>query len=247
MTELAIVTICKDNPEGLERTLASTDRVRSAHSATQYVIDGSGEGMRGRMRDIALAHPGVEYEWQEARGTAGAYNAGLRAAASQPWFWILNSGDELLPDFNIAMLFEMMAKSTAQVLTLSIIDQDGTVTRRPSLPFMWPPVFCWLCLLASVIRTAELRAIGGFDANFPTTNDAEMWFRLLNQRHVTVDVISLPMVRMEAAGLSGNRAVVGAEALKMLSHHRGAIFKRWLQGGMRYFEARRKYARRTRT
>jgi len=246
MTELAIATICRDNPEGLERTLASTDRVRSAFSATQYVIDGSSAAHRGQMQAIALKHPGVQYQWQEAAGTANAYNLALKTAV-EPWFWILNSGDELIPEFNLDLLFELMSRSSATVLTLSIIDQDGAVTRRPSLPFMWPPVFCWLCLLASVIRTKDLQAIGGFDPEFPTTNDAEMWFRLLNQRHVTLDVISMPMVRMEAAGLSGNRAVAAAEAIRMIASHKGMIFKRWVQSGMRYFEAKRKYGRRMRT
>ena len=58
--------------------------------------------------------------------------------------------------------------------------------------------------------------------------------------------LQLPTMKWSKV-LSVSSRVVGAEALKMLSHHRGAIFKRWLQGGMRYFEARRKYARRTRT
>ena len=98
-----------------------------------------------------------------------------------------------------------------------------------------------------LVRREIWDLLGGFDPEFPTTNDAEMWFRLLNQRHVTLDVISLPMVRMEVAGLSGNREVVAAEAVRMIASHKGMIFKRWVQSGMRYFEAKRKYGRRMRT
>ena len=245
MTELAILTLCKDNPEGLKRTLISTDRVRVSFSATQYVVDGSCDELREQTRAIAEAHAGVVYQWQAPAGTGIAFNQALQPLR-EPWFWILNSGDELLADFNVSILFEVMAKTSAQVVTLSIIDQDGQVTRRPPLPFMWPPVFCWLCMLASVIRTAELQAIGGVDPSFKAVSDADLWFRLLNQRSVTVDVISLPMVRMEAAELSGDRAAVAAEALTMLKKHRGMIFKRWIQNGMRYFEAKRKYRRRIR-
>ena len=138
----------------------------------------------------------------------------------------------------------MLEKTTARVVTYSIIDGAGEASRRPALPFLWPPVFTWLCIPATIFRVDELKRIGGLDLTFKIANDGEMWFRLLGQRSVTLDIISVPMVRMAPEGLSGDRGKVAIEALAFLKKHRYLILKRWVQSGMRYFEAKRKYRRR---
>ncbi len=243
MYEIAIVTLCKNDPDGLARTLASTARLRSEGSVVQRVVDSSSADVCDSIRTLAAQHQRVVYEWQTPAGTASAFNLTL-PTLQEPWVWFLNSGDEVLKDFSISMLLEILRKTSAKVVTFSIIDHDGTPSTRPALPFVWPPVFTWLCFPATVFRTGELVAIGGFDLQFRTSGDGEMWFRLLNRRSVSLDVISVPIVQMECAGLSGNRAAVAEEALRFLQKHRFLIFKRWLQSGMRYFEAKRKYRRR---
>lgn len=240
---LAVITLCKDDAPGLARTLASTRKLREYSSVVQRVVDGSSAELCATVRDLVEAERGVTYEWQPPNGTACAFNQAL-PALDEPWVWFLNSGDEVLEDFSIPMLFEILQKSSAKVVTFSIRDHDGAISRRPSLPFLWPPVFTWLCFPATVFRVEELVAIGGFDLNFRTSGDGEMWFRLLNRRSVSLDIVSVPMVKMDPAGLSGNRTAVAKEALEFLRKHRFMIFKRWVQSGLRYFEAKRKYRRR---
>ena len=243
MHELAVVTLCKNDAEGLARTLESTRKIRRLDSIVQYVVDSSAEESRDAVRHLAEGQDRVIYEWQTPEGTAIAFNRTLSKIRSK-WVWFLNSGDEVIERFNEDFLFEVLRNTSASVVTFSILDHDGTPSRRPALPFMWPPVFTWLCFPATVFRTEELVAIGGFDIQYRASGDGELWFRLLNRRSVTLDVISVPLVKMEPAGLSGNRQLVAEEALRYLRKHRTLIFKRWVQSGLRYFEAKRKYRRR---
>ena len=239
---LALVTLCKDDPGGLRRTLESTVRLRARYPVIHRVIDGS-DREREEVGRVIDSYPGVLYCWVEPNGTSDALNHALDMV-EEPWVWFLNSGDELLESFNLNLLTELLTHTTAQVVTFSIIDENGDPSRRPPLPFMWPPLFTWLCILATVFRTEQLKLIGGFDRSFKIANDGEMWFRLLGRRSVTLDIVSVPMVRMEPAGMSGNRRAVATEALGYLKKHRYIILKRWLQGGLRYFEAKRKFRRR---
>lgn len=240
---LHIVTLCKDDKDGLERTLASTARLRSSYPVTHTVMDGSCDLAKQQIMTIVASFPEVRYHWSAPRGTADAINRALDAVV-EPWVWFLNSGDVLLEEFNLTLLTEMLANTSAKVVTYSILDGDGTVSRRPALPFLWPPVFTWLCFPASVFRSEELKKIGGLDLQFKIANDGEMWFRLLGQRSVTLDIVSVPMVGMAPVGLSGEKKHVAFEALAFLRKHRVLILKRWIQGGLRYFEAKRKYGRR---
>lgn len=245
MNNLAIVSVCKNDLDGLRRTLASTASLRVLGGTRQYVVDSSDEAVRDVIRDVAETS-GAEYHWRKPEGTAIAYNQALELIDSE-WVWFLNSGDEYIEDFGATMLSHLIRHTSASVVTCSILDQDGLPTRRSALPFLWPPVTTWLCFPATLMRVEALRAAGGFDASFKTSNDGELWFRLLNRRSVALDIISVPLVRMEKAGLSGNRAAVAAEGLRFLRKHRWTIFKRWVQSGLRYFEAKRKYRRRLRT
>ena len=206
-------------------------------------MDGSTGSFRDDARSVVEAFRDVELYWIEPKGTADAINRALLMIAD-PWVWFLNSGDVLDDDFDIRLLTAMLSRTSAKVVTYSIIDENGVPSQRPALPFLWPPVFTWLCIPATVFRAEELKRIGGLDLNFKIANDGEMWFRLLGQRSVTLDIISVPMVRMAPIGLSGDRKGVALEALSFLKKHRFLILKRWLQGGLRYFEAKRKYRRR---
>lgn len=240
---LEIITLCKDDPSGLARTLASTERLRGSYPTVHRVIDGSSEALRERTQMVVESHAGVLYHWRAPKGTSDAINFALEMS-NEPWIWFLNSGDELIREFNTWLLTEILANTNAKVVTFSILDSAGVPSRRPSSPFMWPPVFTWLCIPASVFRTEELKSIGGFDPRFKVANDGEMWFRLLEKRSVSLDIVSVPMVRMEPEGMSGDRHAVALEGLAFLKKHRYLIFKRWIQGGLRYFEAKRKYRRR---
>lgn len=242
---LAIVTLCMDDPVGLGRTLTSTERLRTLYPVTHRVIDGSSIEFRKRAEQVVDSHAGVHYQWIEPNGTSDAINRALEMTA-EPWIWFLNSGDEVIREFNPVLLTEILANTNAKVVTFSIENSDGTRSMRPPLPFMWPPVFTWLCIPATIFKTDELKSIGGLDIRFKVANDGEMWFRLLGRRSVTLDVISVSMVRMEPAGMSSDRHAVAREALAFLKKHRYLLFKRWVQGGLRYFEAKRKYRRRLR-
>lgn len=245
MNDLAIITVCKNDLEGLRRTLATTAELRTREGVYQYVFDGSDDSKRDAVRACAR-DSGAEYHWRAPEGTAIAYNQAL-ALVDSAWVWYLNSGDEFIEDFGADMLLRIVRNTSASVVTCSILDQDGLATRRSALPFLWPPVMTWLCFPATLMRAEALREAGGFDASYKTSNDGELWFRLLNNRSIPLDIISVPLVRMEKAGLSGNKTAVAAEGLRFLKKHRWTIFKRWVQSGMRYFEAKRKYRRRLRS
>ena len=237
---LDIVTITKDDFAGCKLTVDSTERLRAAYPVRQIVIDSSCAEVAAVLRDFCSERTNVDYVWTRPEGVSRGYNDGLERATRE-WIWFLNGGDRLYDKVDIAVVWYLLSQTRASVLSFRIIDHEGHVREIPPLPFLWPPVYVWISLPATFLRTRAVRDAGAFDVSFKVAMDGEFWFRLLNNRTVKLDMVSLPLTDFALDGLSGDKAASGRECLMMIRRHRFMIFKRWVQSGLRYFEAARRY------
>jgi glycosyltransferase involved in cell wall biosynthesis len=104
---LSVVSVVKDDPEGLDRTLTSL-AANALDDAEIVVIDGSAD--RDEIPAVLQRHSAipVHYAWREPRGVFPAMNDGLTLAEGE-YLLFLNAGDVLAgPD---------VLQSTAEVLT----------------------------------------------------------------------------------------------------------------------------------
>lgn len=242
---LDIVTVTKDDCAGCKCTLDSTERLRAAYPVRQIVIDSSGAEDAAAVRALCSARKNVDYFWTRPEGVSKGYNDGLERATGE-WVWFLNGGDWLYDKIDIGVVWYLLSQTRASALAFHVIDRNGHVPEFPPLPFLWPPVYVWMPFSSTFLRTRAVRDAGGFDVSFKVVMDGEFWFRLLNKRAVKLNLVSLPLTGVALEGLSGDKVATGRECLMMLRRHRFTIFKRWLQSGLRYFEAARRYRRRIR-
>jgi glycosyltransferase involved in cell wall biosynthesis len=212
---LSIVTVTKDDPAGLERTLASTAAwLEGLPAVEQIVIDAS-------VLPATVGNPVVRVIRQQSHGIAAAFNEGLQAAQGE-WVWFLNGGDAvheaLAPDW----LLSLLATTRADIVTGALhFDGESAPRPMPHLSYQWPLIACWLAHPTTLVRRETLLSVGGFDQRWRIAMDYDLWFRLLN-RDAIVDVVSVPFARFDVKGVSEHRetrvAARGEEAKVVLAH-----------------------------
>ncbi|HVF32740.1 MAG TPA: glycosyltransferase family A protein [Acidimicrobiales bacterium] len=153
-----------------------------------FIDDGSSDGSA----DIARSYEGLRYVHQENAGLAAARNAGL-AEANGEFLAYLDDDDVLLPH-----------KLRIQVDHLVANPEIGCVLGRQEIvlePGVEPPE--WLTrdtiygdldgipLVSAMIRTEDLRRVGGFDVTYRFAEDRDLFVRL---REHGIQIAVLPEV-----------------------------------------------------
>lgn len=105
MIDLSIVTICKNDLEGLQRTIASITDVDWDKSTIEHlIIDGaSTDGTCEYLSRLSDHLPQIGYTSEPDSGIYSAMNKGVRKSRGV-WVIFLNAGDELLYDGCLATL-----------------------------------------------------------------------------------------------------------------------------------------------
>ncbi len=208
---LSIITITKDDPVGLARTLGSTAIWRHKAGVQQLVVYSG-------VKPMVEVGQALRLHAQESTGIAAAFNEGLALVRSQ-WVWFLNGGDAVHEELDPSWLLALLANSRAD-LVVGGIHYDGDLSPRPvpSLSHQWPLLECWLPHPATLVKRQILLQAGGFDTGFTIAMDYDLWFRLL-KGGATMDVISVPLARFDPRGLSQRadcRHVVRREEARLI-------------------------------
>lgn len=167
---LSIITISKDDPEGLKATLASISAQSFADHEVIVVANGTSES-------VPVEHFGPQFlrQPQLGKGISNAFNAGL-AAASGEWIQFLNGGDI----FDARTVLADVVKAFRD--DLDIVSgfarySDSRKTIPPFRPTRWRH---WLYLShqASWFRKRLFDEVGGFSEDVKIRMDLEWFYRL---------------------------------------------------------------------
>lgn len=174
MPVLTVVTVVKDEPAGLERTLASLAE-QTLDAVEFVVVDGSAdrELVPASLQRAGLA---AEYRWSAPRGVYPAMNDGL-ALAHGDYVYFLNAGDRLADPDVLAALVNLLGSEPSWVVgRVRFIAEDGSVLRAPD----WDYAAERRRLFGRgrfpahqgvVMRTGALRDQGGFDETYRVAAD----------------------------------------------------------------------------
>ena len=224
---LTIITITKDDPVGLGRTLASAHRMRAA-GAQHLVIDGSTVAANAGGGPVPQGQ-GCEIRAQPPRGISVAFNAGLAEARGE-WIWFLNGGDRvddrLTPEFLSGLL-----NSTRAEMVIGAITYEGEAEPRPHPPeeLQWPPFRSWIPHPSTLVRRRLFEQFGGFDECYTIAMDYEWWLRALGPT-VSVDVVSVPLAIFASGGISQRpemRNIIRREKRHALWRHQSKLWRPW--------------------
>jgi glycosyltransferase involved in cell wall biosynthesis len=216
---LTIVTVTKDDPIGLGRTLVSATALRAA-GAEHLVIDG-GIDPDTTLRIVAESGEGIIIISRSPQGIADAFNRGLSAARGE-WMWFLNGGDLIDARLEPEILVSLLGNTKAEVI-IGGLTYEGELDPRPHpLPEKrWPSISSWIPHPATLVRRRMFEQHGRFDARYRIAMDYEWWLRALGP-HVAVDVLSLPFAVFALGGISQRpemREIIRREKLRAISRH----------------------------
>ncbi|MEQ8717451.1 MAG: glycosyltransferase family A protein [Acidimicrobiales bacterium] len=160
--------------ETVESVLAQTHPDVEVH----IVDDGSTDGTRERITELAAADARVHVSHQKNAGPGAARNRGL-AAADTEWIAFCDS-DDLLPVDSIERRFAWLDANP---------DHDAVIGRGRTEIIAGadvPPVIASMAAAGDVnpivqtvlIRRSDLLGVGGYDENMRTGEDTDLFFRL---------------------------------------------------------------------
>lgn len=227
---LSIVTISKDDPAGLDRTVASVAQWRM-HPGVEHIV--VYHGVRPIIDDLT-----IQLRCQTSHGIAAAFNEGLDCVRGE-WVWFLNGGDEIDPRLKPDWLLDLLAVTQADVLVGGVTyDGDTSMHPHPPVARCWPPIQPWIPHPATLVRRGLFARFGGFDRRYAVAMDYEWWLRTLPV-DARVDVLSIPFSIFAGGGISQRpegRSLVAREKSDVIRRYAFRLWKDWLLAGGRLFK-----------
>lgn len=234
---LDIVTVTKDDINGVAATVRSTRVLRSHSDVRQLIVDSSNEDIRTDIQQLIKNERNIDYLWQEPTGIAHAFNSGLRMSTSE-WVWFLNGGDEVHQDVDPQNLLYILKGSKADAIIFEIERrQSQKRSKHPPLWSLWPPVFYWIPHPATIVRRQLFETYGTFNEKYKIAMDGEIWFRFFS-KDVVVDMLSLPIALYDECGTSNTqRRHTAKEGVQIILSNLWMLLKMWLISGIKIFAA----------
>jgi hypothetical protein len=238
---LHIITVTKDDPDGVAATLRSSRKLRQHPGVLQTIVDGSSEPVRTQVQGMIPAEENVAYLWRDPDGIAAAFNHGINSADSE-WVWFVNGRDEVHPDLDPGFLLRILEVTRSEVLMCEIeYLQSGARFSHPPLWALWPPLY-WVPHPATVMRSRLFSRYGLFDERYRIAMDGELWVRFF-AKNLPVDMLSIPLCRYDQEGVSSSdRVNVEREADRIILGNFALLFRLWITRGRFLLTAVRRYA-----
>jgi len=230
---LDIVTITKDDADGVAATVLSTRALRACDGVKQIVIDSSAELVSAMVRERLAGERGASLYQQAPCGIASAFNLGITHATAD-WLWFLNGRDVVHPDLDATFLLQLLRSSHADVLIFQLeFMQSRTVMKHPPLWALWPPMNDnWVPHPATFIRTAVFERFGVFSGKYRIAMDSDLWLRVFGS-DVVVDMLSIPVVVYDENGVSAtDRTQTSIEVGRIVRRNIGMLTRMWLVRGV---------------
>ncbi len=207
--QIAVITITRNNVEGLRRTIASVRRQTYA-DILHVIVDGDSTDGTAEVLDAERRVSAVKVITAPPAGVYDAINRGIRAAldAGADVLGLLHAGDTYTSDTVVAQIARAFDEDDADFvygdLHYSRVGSDkvlryyGAAHFTPSMLRQgYAPGHPTLYLSR---RAAE--AVGSYDTDYRVGGDFEMWLRLYEHPELHPRYLPLDMVCMDTGGLS---------------------------------------------
>ena len=229
---LNIITITKNDLEGLLSTIESTKKLRIKHNIHQIIVDSSTVEAQTKIKEFIINEHNISYVWQEPSGISSAFNLGLSLSKSE-WIWFLNGGDQVHPEIDTAHFLYIIEQSKADAIIFDFeLMPSGIKPSHPPLWLLWPPLSAWIPHLSTLTRRGLYDMYGKFNESYQIAMDFEFWLRCFS-KHVLVDMLSIPIAKFDTNGRSyTNSTQTSQEAVSIIKKHLRNIFKIWFMNGV---------------
>ena len=224
---LSVVIPTYNREKLLERAISSVLRQSLPVRELIVVDDGSTDGTQGLLSRMALRDDRIRVLSRQQGGANRARNAGANLAVGD-WIAFLDSDDAWEED---KLMLQIRAlnehpRAVASFTGLRRIGHDpGKIFLPPSNPSLLDLRAANVLSTTSsaVVRSSVFREVGGFDADLPSCQDWDLWFRLRLKGEFAV--VRQPLVIYDA----GPHARISSDLSKVSAGH-DIVFKRVMQG-----------------
>lgn len=213
---LTIISISRDDPQGLEATLTSIAAQTLKPASVIVVRRGLSCAVDLGGFDIA----GLREAADPATGISAAFNAGI-AAATDDWLMFLNGGDTLLDAGSLQRLGDACAAvpdSSDIVAGFAITEHGDTIPHR--MPATATD-FLYLSHQAAAFRRRAFDEVGRYDTSFSIRMDLDWLARyvvLKGNAHIVF--VNQPFVCYRMDGISSRSIkTFYTEELRVLARH----------------------------
>lgn len=223
---LSIITITRNDRHGLERTVRSTEKLRSLHpEIEQIIVDGSDEALAIDNHTFCSDQKQLRYYHKEPKGISDAFNFGI-SRSSFEWLWFLNGGDALYRNLDLNCFCALLKNVRTDLLIFQIeLMQQQKIVDFPPLNDCFPPVKTWIPHPATLIKKSLFEKYGSFDQAYRMAMDYEFWLRVLRY-DVQVNMISMPLTSYDEQGMSSvHTSQVFAEGRKVIGKYWASLVK----------------------
>lgn len=169
----------------VERTVAETLRSISQQTHKNYEVilinDGSVDNTERILNEYATSEENIKCFFQKNKGQANARNYGLSLAQGE-FVVFVDADDKLHPNFLEECLSVFKNDSSVNMVytEMQTFERENNIYNLREFKLCeflitnCIPIFC-------MIRTANMKAIGGFDIDMDNNEDWECWIRLYRE------------------------------------------------------------------
>lgn len=228
MINLTIISITKDDFEGISKTIDSTFHFRTNSILKQIIIDSSDHQTAKRLQQHIQGQPNITYHWANASGISNAFNLGIKYSTTD-WVWFLNGGDTIINDpQNTFTLRAILSSSADLVITQTTYERSKTTRDFPPMWLLWPSISAWIPHPSVLIKRDCFLKFGMFDPKYKAVMDYDYWLLILN-KNIKTDILSVPLVIFNEDGMSSsNQKLVARECLSSIKRRLPSILKQTL-------------------
>ena len=231
--KLSIITINRNNAEGLRRTLESTLGAQTGlDDWEQLVVDGASTD--GSFSVLDKWKGDSHLGWHVSEPDSGIYNAMNKGVshARGDYLLFLNSGDELLPNILERVFGNNFEEDIVYGDLEFVRKDDGTSAMRFPNPEEISPawfLFSYLPHPASFISREYLAKAGGYDETYKIISDAKFFLDAVASGAARLRHLPFPVSRFHQDGMSSDdkySARLISEKERMFSERFGILTAR---------------------
>jgi glycosyltransferase involved in cell wall biosynthesis len=228
---LNIITVTKDDLDGLKKTIASTSSLRQNPEVSQIIVDSSGSETQESIKEYIKNEKSIRYLWQSPSGVSSAFNMGLKNTDSK-WVWFLNGGDEADYNLNVDNFIYLLSNIVSDAIIFQVKEvQSGIIAKHPPMWALWPPLLSWIPHPSTITSRELYEKYGYFDESYKIAMDYEFWVRCFS-RNVIVDLASIPISKFDQSGISYKlNHITKAEVRRTIRKYFWVILKIWFLNG----------------